>query len=72
MRTDFIDQADIDRVLAFGSSETPAEHDELVAQYVLWYGLNASVWLAVALGQDVLRPARMREWQHYLEGIGYS
>lgn len=56
MRTDFIDQGDIDRLLAFGSSETPAEHDELVAQYILWYGLNVSVWFAVVLGQDVPRP----------------
>jgi hypothetical protein len=72
MRTDFIDQGDIDRLLAFGSSETPDAHDELVAQYVLWYGLNVSVWFAVVLGQDVPRPIRMVEWGHYLDGIGYA
>lgn len=60
-------------MFSFASADTPNEHDEITAQYCLWYGLNVSVYYAVVLGADDVRmPPEMLSWKHYLEAIGFS
>ena len=72
MRTDLLTQASYDRIISFGSADMPREHDEIAAQYALWYGLSVSVWYAVVLGAHVDVPSRMRDWRHYLDAVGYT